>query len=727
MQQYRGIIEGVIFRNEETGYSVLALRTDFGESFTVVGIIPFAEEGDFISVDGEWVHHGSYGRQFRADSFSFSQPGTRSELEKYLGSGLIKGIGSTMAQRIIRSFGDKTIEIMDKDPSRLLEVEGIGRKKLADIMKSYNERRDAQNTVMHFLHLGLSPSISMRIYSKYGSDSILVSQRDPYRLADEIRGIGFLTADRIAFSMGFKPNDERRLASGIKYVLTESIENEGHTCLPVEVFNARAAEILNVEESEISRTAQQLAMKGDIVFDGFDRKNYVFTRAVYECECDIALRITALRTNPDGSAKHTSNSVTALPNGLVLSDKQIEALQAALKNRVTVITGGPGTGKTTLIRGILECTQGKNKIVLTAPTGRAAKRMSEATSHEAMTIHRLLEYGQNADESFSKNESNPIAADLIIVDESSMIDVFLMRALLRALRPDARIVFIGDSDQLPSVGAGNVLKDMINSSAVPVIKLTDIFRQSAVSDIVLNAHRINSGLMPVVNTKGSDFFLERCDSASEAAKRVVDLVRRRLPGFIDLNPVKDIQVIAPMKKGEAGVLSLNVLLQSSLNPPGDKPQLQKGSVIFRLGDKVMQTRNDYSICWTKGTIDGKGIYNGDMGYIAAIDEQDKQITVRFDDDREAVYDREMLEDLDLAYCMSVHKSQGCEFPCIVLPLVGGPPMLLTRNLLYTAITRARKLVVIVGRESCIAKMVENNHLKSRYSALCNRIMELNQG
>ena len=724
MAEYRGSVDTIIFRNDDNGYCVMLVKPDQGKAFTAVGVIPYAQEGDLVSLSGEWVEHGSYGTQLKVSSFSFATPQGRSEIEKYLSSGFIHGIGAPMAHRIVRLFGDKTIEIMDAQPERLLEVEGIGPKTLKKIVASYSEHRTAQNAIMYFLNLGISPSLANRIYEKYGSDAVLVSKTDPYRLCDEIRGIGFVTADRIAFGVGFKPGDEHRLASGIRYVLEESLNNDGHTYLPESTFLSRACEILGVNEEVIQRAAQRLALQGKIIYDQVDGENCVFSKSAYDCELDIANRLHQLirrPVDPDSAPKvHTT-----LSSGIELSPAQVEALETALKNRVCVITGGPGTGKTTLIRGIIESLQKDRKIALAAPTGRAAKRMSEATGLEAMTIHRLLEYGQGEDELFNRNESAPLKQKIVIVDEMSMVDIFLMRALLRALKPDAHLILTGDSDQLPSVGAGNVLKDIISSGSVPVIRLTEIFRQSRLSDIVLNAHRINRGEMPVVNGKGSDFFLERCESASRAAEGAVELVKTRLPRFMKLDPVKDIQVMAPMKRGEAGVFAMNELLQQHLNPPSDKkPQLKRGQTVFRLSDKVMQTRNDYSACWTRAGEEGSGVFNGDIGYITEVDSENKLVTVRFEDERLCVYDREMLEDLELAYCMSVHKSQGCEFPCIVLPLVGGPPMLMTRNLLYTAVTRARKLVVIIGRSACVQQMVNNNHIQSRFSSLCFRLKEL---
>ncbi|MBQ3762228.1 MAG: ATP-dependent RecD-like DNA helicase [Clostridia bacterium] len=724
MPKYMGMIRELIFRNEDNGYSIISVKPEHGESFTAVGIIPFAEEGDYISVEGEWTQHLVYGDQLKVSSFEFYEPGDRKSIEKYLSSGAISGIGESTARLISERFGADTLKIMDSQPERLLEIRGIGKAKLKMIVESYNERRGSHNALMHFLGLGISPSLAKRIYDTYKQDAVLVARAEPYRLCDEIRGIGFRTADRIALAEGYALNDERRLRSGIKYVLNESLNGEGHTYLPEETFLKQAASILSVDAELIQRAASQLAMRNELVFETMPEGDAVFLKQAYDCEADIAVRLSRMLINAKNENARQVLVPDALSDGTKLSSAQKSALETALTGSVTIITGGPGTGKTTLIRGLIDLAASRLKVLLCAPTGRAAKRMSEATGAEAATIHRLLEYGQGENAGFAKNEDDKLKADVVIVDETSMVDIFLMRALLKALPGGVRLILTGDADQLPSVGAGNVLRDMISSGCVPVVRLTEVFRQSGQSAIVMNAHRINRGEMPVMNAKDSDFFMEKMPDAASTARSVCELVTRRLPAYMKLDPLRDIQVMAPMKKGEVGVHALNRMLQEKLNPLKGNRQILRGETAFRPGDKVMQTKNDYSLGWTRGTEAGQGVFNGDIGYITALDAEEKTLTVRFDDDREAKYDRDMMEELELSYCISVHKSQGSEFGCVVVPLLSGPPMLMTRNLLYTAVTRAKKLVVLTGRTECVYAMIKNDHIQARYSSLALRLKKL---
>ena len=527
--------------------------------------------------------------------------------------------------------------------------------------------------------------------------------------------------------MGFQKNDEKRLRSGIQYVLSDAENNFGHTYLPYTHLVQEASGLLEVPKELTERSVSFQIMKGELVSEDADGEKIIYLASLYHAEAEVAVKIKKLlmdKTDADYTDK-IEETIQKLHDdqGMLLSDMQKEALSLASQSRVCIITGGPGTGKTTLIQCLIQLFSGEGEIELCAPTGRAAKRMTEATGREARTIHRLLEYS-GSDEVFQRNADSPLTAKTIIVDEMSMVDIFLMRNLLKAVKNGTRIILSGDKDQLPSVGAGNVLSDLIESGAVPVIRLTEIFRQAEKSAIVKNAHKINRGENPKVNEKNTDFFLERCKTSANTLTSVLNLAKSRLPNYMNLDPMRDIQVMAPLKKSEYGVHNLNLLLQDALNPKGIKAELKKGETIFRLGDKVMQTKNNYNIEWTKGDETGLGVFNGDISFITQVDPEERTVTVTFDDGRVTEYDQDTLEDIELAYCMSVHKSQGSEFQAVILVLFSGPSMLMTRNLLYTAVTRAKKLVVIVGKEECIHQMVSNNRIAKRYSALKRRLQEL---
>ncbi|MCR4622738.1 MAG: ATP-dependent RecD-like DNA helicase [Clostridiales bacterium] len=719
MPEYSGRVDALIFRNEDNGYSVLVIKPEQGKAFTCFGTLPFAQEGDLVRLEGEWTRHPDYGEQLKVSRFSFDQPATAGAIIKYLSSGGIAGIGPDTAKRIVDHFGAETLKIMYEHPERLTQVHGIGKVKAARISADYLEKRGGQEILMYFLSLGISPSVALKIYKQYGRDAVTVCRSDPYRMADDIRGIGFLTADSIASGLGYFPEDPRRLQSGIKYVLTEALNGEGHTFLPCSELLLRAEKALKVPVDSLSLRLEQLIAEGRLVREETDGVDAVFLKYVYECELDIAVRL--VRLNLMGSFECPCDVPETLSDGTVLSKAQQLALKQSLSNRVSVITGGPGTGKTTLLKGILECLPAKEKVALCAPTGRAAKRIGEATGREAKTIHRLLGYAMGEEAAFNVNEDNPLDADTVVVDEMSMVDIFLMRALLRALKPSVRLILTGDADQLPSVGAGNVLKDIILCGRIPTSRLCEVFRQEGGSRIVTNAHLINKGEMPVMNQKDSDFYITRSSDAANAQQEVISLVTRRLPAYMGLDPMRDIQVMSPMKRGDAGVYALNALLQSRLNPAAGRPCIKRGDTSFYSGDKVMQIKNDYSLCWVRDGEEGQGVFNGDIGYVTDVDPEDKTVSVRFEDGREAVYEKDMLEELELSYCISVHKSQGSEFDCVVLPLLNGPEMLMTRNLLYTAVTRAKKLVVIVGKEECVRRMVNNNYIERRFSSLCPRL------
>ena len=726
MSKFEGTVEDIIFRNEQNGWTVAAVRLDGSGRTSVVGVLPFLSVGEHAIFEGELVAHRDYGEQIRVSAYETTRPETRSAVEKYLASGLVKGVGPATAKLIVQHFGARALDVIEGEPERLTEVTGIGRKRAAMIAESFAEQNEMRGTLMFLQNYGLSPTLSMKIYRAYGDMTEKVLRANPYRLVDEIEGVGFKTADAIATSLGFSPESEFRLRSGVRYVLSEAVNGMGHMYLPMGMLNEQAQRVLGASEETIDHVVRGLLVEGGLVAEEVNDERAVYLPQTYEAETEVARRLIRQKKSirPGGLSEQALVSQIEdyeRDEGVTLCAEQREAVLAAAMEGIAVVTGGPGTGKTTSINCIIRLMRRLGKVELCAPTGRAAKRMSEATGCPARTIHRLLEYSGEG-QGFAKDEEDPLEADVVIVDEMSMVDIFLMRSLLRALRPGARLVLVGDADQLPSVGAGNVLRDLIAAGAVRVVRLTEIFRQAQQSMIVVNAHRINHGEYPVFRVKDTDFFVERKDNPAQAVQTVVGLVQKRLPAYLNADSLRNIQVMAPMKRGDTGVFALNRALQQALNPPAaNRPELTRGDCVFRLGDKVMQVRNDYDIEWTSPDRDGTGVFNGDIGYIVEVNRGESEMAVEFDDGRRAVYDTGMLDELEPAYCMSVHKSQGSEFDAVVLPLFSGPPMLMTRNLLYTAVTRARRLVVIVGRESCVRAMVDNNHVLRRYSGLAQRL------
>ncbi|MBR5230986.1 MAG: ATP-dependent RecD-like DNA helicase [Clostridia bacterium] len=728
MEELRGTITETLFRNEENGYTVLQIRAG-RENVGVVGIMPEIAAGEQAVFQGEWVVHPQYGKQFKAAQCEILKPSTLLGVERYLSSGLIRGVGPATARLIVQEFGVKALDVISEQPHRLTEIAGIGTKRAAQIADSFREQYAARQAMVFLQSYGVSPALAVKISKVYGDRVKETVMANPYRLVEDIPGVGFLTADRIALSMGIAPDSESRLRAGIIYALQDASASAGHTYLPLPELLSRAGQLLHADkqvlENHISALLLARKLRSHIMEDDTEG---VFLPQMWQAETEIARRLHEQL----GAAQTVMRStvpaqITAYENahGISFSPTQRQAISMAVQEGLLVITGGPGTGKTTIINCILSLLESES-VCLAAPTGRAAKRMSEATGKEARTLHRLLEYGGDEGE-FIRDEENPLDCTCLIVDEMSMVDVFLMRALLRALPIGARLILVGDADQLPSVGAGNVLGDILQSGAIPSVRLNEIFRQAESSLIVRNAHAINHGQMPEVNLKGSNFFLERKPYASHAAQTIVDLCKTRLPNFLNSgDPMRHIQVLSPTKKGECGVIALNVLLQAALNPPSPaKEEIAYGDGLFREGDKVMHIKNNYNLEWEdeKG-VEGQGVFNGDMGVVLSVDNDDKTLTVLFDDDRTAVYEYAMLEELELAYCLSVHKSQGSEFRAVVMPAVGGPPMLLTRNLFYTALTRARELVVLVGREDAVAAMVHNDHIAKRYTALARRLTEM---
>ena len=736
MEQVEASVLGTVYRNDENGYSVVMARMGRSE-ITVVGVLPELTAGEQAIFSGEWVEHPQDGRQLKCSACQLQKPTTLLGIERYLGSGLIHGVGPSTAKLIVQHFGEETLTVLSEHPERLQEVPKMGKKRWIQIAESFREQQQAREAMVFLQSYGIPASLSVKISRLYGERTPEVIRQNPYRLCEDLEGVGFLTADRIGTALGIAPDSEHRIQSAVKYVLRDAAASMGHVYLPRRELTLRAAQLLHVEEALCHRQIQQLALMRDVVLQGGDgEEERVYLPAFDAAEREVAQRLCELMASlapVKSRGAHRDIDRFERDRGIRFSEKQRDAIISALEQGVLVITGGPGTGKTTIINCIIRLLSSEGDVVLCAPTGRAAKRMTEATGYESKTIHRLLEYG-GEEGAFARNQENPVEGDCVIVDEASMVDLMLMRSLLRAIEPGTRLLLVGDADQLPSVGAGNVLGDILQSGAVPAVRLTDIFRQGETSRIVVNAHRINHGEMPLLNEKGTDFFFERKEGFAQAAQTIVQLVTRRLPKFLGYaedertaQAVRNIQVLAPAKKGECGVAALNTLLQAALNPPGPaRPSLTYGETVFRLGDKVMQTRNDYQIEWRKETAsgweDGTGVFNGDVGFITQVDEEEHSLTVLFDEEREVVYQSGQLENLDLAYCLSVHKSQGSEFPVVVMPVAGGPPMLLTRNLFYTALTRARSLVVLVGREEVVRQMVENDHILRRYTTLTQRLI-----
>lgn len=735
MEIIEAFADETVFRNEENGYTVLVVKA--GKSrVSAVGIMPPIAVGEKLRITGDWTEHPVYGRQIKVQSIEIEKPTTLSGIEKYLSSGMIRGIGPATAKLLIRAFGEETLDVLYSQPEKLLDVPGIGQKRAQMIQESYAEQAQQREAMVFLQNYGVTPALAVKIYKRYGENVRQVITRNPYRLVEDVEGIGFKTADRIASSLGIEQSSEYRLSAGVKYTLSEATAGAGHCYLPRPELAFAARRLLGSDADSIDRTIDSLILSHDISAqilpcDSGEEVVALYLPSTYRAESEVARRLREMiDAMPDSMASDLTAQIDELERieGLAFHTQQRQAIETAVMHGMTVITGGPGTGKTTIIKCIIKLLSVHGDVALAAPTGRAAKRMSEACGMEAKTLHRLLEYGGEEGD-FARSEDNPLEIDTLIIDEMSMVDIFLMRSLLRALVPGTRLIMVGDADQLPSVGAGNVLRDILDSGVIPSVRLTEIFRQDEKSMIVYNAHRINRGESPRLNAKGSDFFFERAVSPSDAAKRIVTLCSARLPGFLNLDPVRQMQVLSPTKKGECGVWMLNQLLQAEFNPPASgKHERVRGDTTFREGDKVMQTRNNYQLKWKKdgaiGIEDGQGVFNGDIGFVTFIDPQEHVMEVQFDDERTATYEGGDVDDLELAYCISVHKSQGSEFPVVIMPAVGGPPMLLTRNLFYTAVTRARRMVMIVGRENAIEQMIANVNTRRRYSALCWRLKQI---
>ena len=734
MEILDGLVEAVIFKSEDTGY-VVAKITANKEVNTIVGTMPLIKEGQQIEVKGEWIKHKQFGRQFNVEEYKEVLPTSTKEIEKYLSTGIIHGIGPVTAKKIVKAFGEETLNILDNNIERLKEVEGIGKKKYNIIYQSYLETRELKDIIMFFQKHGVTINQCLKIYKKFGGDAQNIVSENPYILSDEISGIGFLTSDRIAKSLGIEPISDFRIQSGIKYVLN-SFSGLGNTYMPKDKLINEAQRVLSVDKELIEVNIYNSVLEGKIKIEKINEIEAVYSLPYYFCELGVTNKIITLSIenfqtiNSDITFEISSFE---RKNNIVFADSQKEAILGAFENGIEIITGGPGTGKTTIIKCIIEIYENNGmKVLLAAPTGRAAKRMTESTGREAKTIHRLLEMGVSDNENsfFGRGEGEPLEGDVIIVDEASMIDIMLMNSLLKAIKLGTRLIIVGDADQLPSVGPGNVLRDLIDSEFIKVVRLKDIFRQGKESMIITNAHRINNGELPYLNKKGGDFFFDNRESNEEILETILDLVNRRLPLFNSKwSKIRDFQVLSPTRKGILGVDNLNNELQSILNPPSkDKKERKFKDSVFREGDKVMQTKNNYSLKWNRingyGDYEGVDIFNGDMGFIESISEENRTVTVVFDDERRIVYDNLYVEELELAYAITIHKSQGSEFKVIITPAFMGSAFLMNRNILYTGITRAKELVVVVGNQRALKYMVDNTNSMERYSSLKERILDI---
>ena len=733
MEEKQGIITEIIFHNEDNGYTIAVMETE-AEYFTVVGCLPSCVKGSSYKLRGTFKVHPTYGEQFAFTEFEEMLPTGKAGIEGFLASGVIKGIGPKMAAAIVNLFGEETLEIMEHEPEKLSRVSGIGPKKAESIAESFAAHREFANVSMFFQEYGVSADYALKLYKIYGASATELIKENPYRLVEEVYGIGFRKADTIAEKMGIEKESTFRIHSGIKYGLSYYV-GEGNTYMPQQELCEKVAELLDVSTELIYENMVTMAFEGDIQIDSLDGQTVVYLYLYYLAEQKVCKNIAAiagaglkaLSVDIDSMIKMTEGET-----GIILSEQQITAVKSSLTSGVSVITGGPGTGKTTIINTIINIfEQSEFKVAIAAPTGRAAKRITETSGHYASTVHRLLEYYYCEGEDvmkFGKTSEDPLNYDVVIVDEASMIDLMLMQGLTDAIKPGTRLIIVGDYDQLPSVGAGNVLRDIIESEYVHTVILKEIFRQAEESMIVVNAHRINKGEYPFVNGKDKDFFLMERPSEKAILDLILELITKRLAAYYEgIVPVRDIQVLTPVRKGALGSIFLNKELQQALNPPRDDLMERKfGEKLFRENDKVMQIKNNYQMGWKKRRdfSEGQGIFNGDVGFIEKIDKEFNQMTVIFDEDKYVTYDFSQLDELELAYAVTVHKSQGSEFPIVVMPISWFPPVLATRNLLYTAVTRGKQIGVLVGSEGRMNAMIDNNRIKMRYSGLRYRLENL---
>lgn len=735
-----GYIDHIIFRNEDNGYTVLVLKGTEGddEELTCVGTFPVISQGATIEASGNFINHHIYGKQFQITSFTEKMPEDAMAMERYLGSGAIKGIGAALAARIVRRFGADTLRIVEEEPERLAEIKGISEKKAREIAAQMEEKADMRKAMMFLQKYGISLNLGAKIYQKYGDSVYSVLQENPYRLADDISGVGFKIADEIAGRIGIHTDSDYRIKSGMMYTLLQAT-GEGHVYLPKEELFQRSSELLGVDVSYMEKHLMDLSMERKVIQKEEGETVLVYPSRFYYLELNTARMLSELNIDCPEDEVFVQRRIAQIEKetGTTLDEMQKKAVTEAAGHGLFILTGGPGTGKTTTINAIIRFFEGEgSELRLAAPTGRAAKRMTEATGYEAQTIHRLLELNGMPEEErqgqavhFERNAENPLEADVIIIDEMSMVDIQLMHSLLLAVTAGTRLILVGDENQLPSVGPGNVLRDIIRSGEFPVVELKKIFRQASESDIVVNAHKINRGEQVTLSNKSSDFFFLKRQDADIIIRVVIALIQEKLPRYVEAKPF-DIQVLTPMRKGLLGVERLNQILQRYLNPPEpSKKEKEYGQGLFREGDKVMQIRNNYQLEWEiRGRYEipvdkGVGVFNGDTGILKTINEFSETAEVEFEDGRCAEYSFKQLEELELAYAVTIHKSQGSEYPAVVIPLLSGPRMLLNRNLLYTAVTRARRCVTIVGSEETFREMIKNEKQQRRYSSLDIRLKE----
>ena len=732
-----GFVEKVVYRNAENGYTVVNISVE-GDDVVCTGYFSDITEGDQIIAEGSFVEHKQYGIQFTVASYEIKEPETSVAMEKYLGSGIIKGVGPALSAKIVKKFGDETFNIIEREPERLAEIKGITEKKAIEIGSQFEEKKEFRNAMIFLNQYGVSNALAMKIYKEYGIKVMKIVRENPYRLADDIAGVGFKTADEIALRMGFSPESSMRMKAGISFALSMAASN-GHTYLLYEDLYEESKRLLGISEAEFENDIYELTIERKIVLKEVKGERRVYNNNLYYMELTVARKLLDLNAKSENNYKVMEAKVKEVEakTGIKLGDLQRKAVYEAVESGLVIITGGPGTGKTTTINAIIKLFEMQNmEILLAAPTGRAAKRMTETTGMEAQTIHRLLELNGNPEEGgsmrFERNELNPLEADVIIIDEMSMVDIYLMYSLLKAVTVGTRLILVGDVNQLPSVGPGKVLKDIIGSETFNVVRLSEIFRQAAESDIITNAHKINAGQSIRLDNKSKDFFMLSMNSSLQIQRALVSLIAEKLPPYVDATKY-DIQVLTPSRKGELGVENLNKILQQYINPPApNKREKQWGEMIFRENDKVMQIKNDYQMEWKivtkKGlTIkEGSGVFNGDCGIIREINEFAGTVTVEFDEGKIVEYTGATLEELELAYAITIHKSQGSEYPAVIIPLLNAPRPLLNRNLLYTAVTRARKCVTIVGSENSVNEMIQNESEMKRNSGLVDSIIEMEE-